>query len=224
MAVDSASGRRGYSMRRWIIAGGVVALAALSGSCTTMSKDECLAGAWGEKGYADGAAGYPMTRLDDHAKACAKFQVAPNPAAYESAREDGLRTYCTLRRGWEEGRSGNSYYGVCRPEEEAAFLHAYQDGRRLHDVEEAVSSAESALNGAEARIADREDKLEAKERELRGEGLTDEQKERVRDRINEVRGEIRQARRSAREARDALDQAEWDLRRVRLDLTGRYPI
>ena len=46
----------------------------------------------------------------------------------------------------------------------------------------------------------------------------------VRDRINEVRGEIRQARRAAREARDALDQAEWDLRRVRLDLIGRYPI
>lgn len=211
-------------MKRLMIAGSAFAAAALLSSCTTMSKDECLAGAWGEKGYADGASGYPMTRLDDHAKACAKFQVAPNPAAYESAREDGLRTYCTFQRGWEEGRSGNSYYGVCRPEAEADFLPAYQDGRRLHDVEEAVSSAESALNSAQARIADREDKLEAKERELRGEGLTDEQRDRIRDRIGEVRGEIRQARRAAREARDALDQAEWDLRRVRLDLAGRYPI
>ena len=211
-------------MKRLMIAGSAFAEVAVLSSCTTMSKDECLAGAWGEKGYADGAAGYPMTRLDDHAKACAKFQVAPNPAAYESAREDGLRTYCTLRRGWEEGRSGNSYYGVCRPEEEAAFLHAYQDGRRLHDVEEAVSSAESALNGAEARIADREDKLEAKERELRGEGLTDEERERIRDRIQEVRGEIRDARRNAREARDALDQAEWEVRRVRRELSGRYPV
>lgn len=211
-------------MKRLMIAGGAFAAAALLSSCTTMSKDECLAGAWGEKGYQDGARGYPLTRLDDHAKACAKFQVAPNPAAYESAREDGLRTYCTFQRGWEEGRSGNSYYGVCRPEAEADFLPAYQDGRRLHDVEEAVSSAESALNSAQARIADREDKLEAKERELRGEGLTDEQRDRIRDRIGEVRGEIRQARRAAREARDALDQAEWDLRRVRLDLAGRYPI
>ena len=211
-------------MKRLMIAGSAFAEVAVLSSCTTMSKDECLAGAWGEKGYADGAAGYPMTRLDDHAKACAKFQVAPNPAAYESAREDGLRTYCTLRRGWEEGRSGNSYYGVCRPEEEAAFLPAYQDGRRLHDVEEAVSSAESALNGAEARIADREDKLEAKERELRGEGLTDEERERIRDRIQEVRGEIRDARRNAREARDALDQAEWEVRRVRRELSGRYPV
>lgn len=92
-------------MKRLMIAGGAFAAAALLSSCTTMSKDECLAGAWGERGYADGASGYPMTRLDDHAKACAKFQIAPNPAAYGSAREDGLRTYCTFQRGWEEGRA-----------------------------------------------------------------------------------------------------------------------
>ena len=211
-------------MRRMAIAGGLVAAAALLGSCTTMSKNECLAGAWGEKGFADGTAGYPMTRLDDHAQACAKYQVAPNPAAYESAREDGLRSYCTFERGWSEGRSGNSYYGVCRPEEEAVFLPAYRDGLQLHAVEAAVESAESALNSAEARIGDRQEKLEAKQRELRGEGLTDEEKERIRDRIQEVRGEIRDARRNAREARDALDRAEWDLHRVRRELVGRYPV
>ena len=182
-------------MRRMVIAGGLVAAAALLGSCTTMSKDECLAGAWGEKGY-----------------------------AYESAREDGLRGYCTFERGWSEGRSGNSYYGVCRPEEKAAFLPAYRDGLQLHAVEAAVESAESALNSAEARIGDRQEKLDAKQRELRGEGLTDEEKERIRDRIQEVRGEIRDARRNAREAREALDRAEWDLHRVRRELIGRYPV
>jgi hypothetical protein len=211
-------------MKHLLIAGCGVAAAALLGSCSTMSKDECLAGAWGEKGYADGAAGYPTSRLDDHAQACAKYQVAPNPAAYQSAREDGLRTYCTFQRGWTEGRAGNTYYGVCRPEEEADFLPAYNDGRRLHEVEAAVENAESALSSAEARIEDREDKLDAKQRELRQDGLTDEQKQRIRDRIDEVRGEIRDARRNAREARDALDRAEWDLDRVRRELSGRYPV
>ena len=97
-------------MRRWIIAAGVVGGLTVAGGwlagCSTMSKDQCLAGAWGEKGYADGAAGYPMTRLDDHARACAKYQVAPNPAAYGSAREDGLRSYCTFERvGPKVGRA-----------------------------------------------------------------------------------------------------------------------
>ena len=211
-------------MLRMTMAAGALAGAALLAGCTTMSKDQCLAGAWGEKGYADGAAGYPISRLDDHAKACAKYQVAPNPTAYGSAREDGLRSYCTFEKGWVEGRAGNTYYGVCRPEEEAAFVPAYQDGLRLHAVEEAVETAESVLSSAEARIADREDKLEAKQRELNGEDLTDEERRRVRDRIEEVRGEIRQARRNAREARDALDSAEWDVRRVRRELSGRYPV
>jgi hypothetical protein len=211
-------------MMRLMIAGGAVAAAALLGSCSTMSKDECLAGAWGEKGYSDGAAGYPMTRLDDHAKACAKYQTAPNPAAYGSAREDGLRTYCTFERGWSEGRSGNAYYGVCRPQEEQAFLPAYEDGLRLYEAESALATAQSALDSAEARIDNREDKLEAKQRELRAEGLTNEERDRLRDRIDEVRSEIRDARRNARNARDALDRAEWDVRRVRRELSGRYPV
>ena len=211
-------------MTGWMIASGLLAASALLGSCTTMTKDQCLAGAGGEKGYADGAAGYPATRLDDHIQACAKFQVTPNPAAYASAREDGLRSYCTFERGWAEGRAGNAYYGVCRPEEEEAFVPAYQDGLRLHGVEDALQTAQGALSSAEARIESREDKLAAKERELRGEGLTDEERERIRDRIQEVRDEIRDARRAARDARDALDSAEWDVRRVRRELGGRYPV
>mgnify|MGYP003339104392 CR=1 FL=1 len=78
--------------------------------------------------------------------------VAPDPATYSRAREDGLRGYCTFQRGWIEGRAGNAYYGVCRPEEEAAFLPAYNDGRRLHEAAAAVEAAESALRSAEARI------------------------------------------------------------------------
>ncbi|NBB64087.1 DUF2799 domain-containing protein [Pseudomonas sp. ODNR1LW] len=211
-------------MKYILLAGCGFVAAALLSSCSTMSKDECLAGAWGEKGYADGAAGYPVSRLDDHAKACEKYQVSPNPTAYQSAREDGLRTYCTFQRGWTEGRAGNTYYGVCRSEEEAEFLPAYNDGRHLHEAEAAVENAESALNSAEARIEDREDKLDAKQRELRQDGLTDEERDRIRDRIDEVRGEIRDARRNAREASDVLDRARWDLDRVRRELSGRYPV
>lgn len=211
-------------MRRLLIVSGAAAVAALLASCTTMSKDECLAGAWGEKGYFDGASGYPVTRLEEHAKACAKYQVAPNPSAYQSAREDGLRGYCTFQRGWTEGRAGNTYYGVCRPEEEAEFLPAYRDGRRLHEVVAAVESAQSALNSAISRIENREDKLEAKQAELRQNGLSDEERQKIRDRIQEVRGEIRDARRNARDARDALDMARREEDRVRYELSRRYPV
>ena len=197
---------------------------ALLAGCTTMSKDQCLAGAWGEKGYQDGVSGYRTSRLDDHAQACAKFGVAANPSAYLSAREDGLRTYCTWENGFRQGRQGNSYGGVCAPAEEREFLPAYEDGRRIYAVEQAVSAAESALNSAISRIDDREDKLDAKQRELRQEGLSDEQRDRIRDRIREVRDEIRDARRDARRAEDELRYAEIEARAVIGAIGGRYGV
>lgn len=201
-----------------------VAGAALLAGCTTMTKDQCLAGAWGEKGYQDGLAGYLTSRLADHTEACAKHGVLPDESAYLSAREDGLRAYCTWDSGFRQGREGHAYGGVCSAAEEASFLPAYEDGRRIYAVDGAVSSARSALNSAINRIGDREEKLAAKQRELRQSGLTDEERQRVRDRIREVRGEIDEARRNARWAEDEVHRAEMEARAVRRALEGRYAL
>ena len=210
---------------KFVIAAAVAATGvALLAGCTTMTKEQCLAGAWGEKGYQDGLSGYRTSRLDDHAQACAKFGVEANPGAYLSARDDGLRTYCTWESGFRQGRQGNSYGGVCSLAEERDFLPAYQDGQRIYIVEQAVSSAESALNSAISRINDREDKLEAKQRELRQDGLTDEQRQRIRERIREVRGELQDARRDARQAEEALRYAEIEARAVIGAIGGRYGV
>ena len=208
---------------RIVIAAAVAATGvALLAGCTTMTKEQCLAGAWGEKGYQDGLSGYRSSRMDDHAQDCAKYGVAPNPSAYLSARNDGLRTYCTWESGFRQGRQGNSYGGVCSPAEERDFLPAYEDGRRIYVVEQAVSSAESALNSAVSRIESREDKLDAKQRELRQQGLTDEERQRIRDRIREVRDELQDARRDARRAEEELRYAEIEARAVIGAIGGRY--
>lgn len=209
-------------MKAWVGLCLMVGGALMLGSCTTMSKDECLMGAWGSKGYQDGLSGYDPTRLDDHVAACAKHGVASNPTAYFSAREDGLRTYCTWQNGFVEGRKGNSYRGVCRPEEEAEFVPAWQDGREIHVADAALSSAEGALRSAISRIRDRENKLEAKQRELRQSGLSDEQRREIRERINEVRGEIRRALNDAREAEEAIVFARAELRAVMRVIGRRY--
>lgn len=211
-------------MRFLIVAAVAATGVALLAGCTTMTKEQCLAGAWGEKGYQDGLSGYQPSRLDDHAQACAKYGAAPNPSAYLSAREDGLRTYCTWESGFHQGRQGNSYGGVCSPAEERDFLPAYEDGRRIYVVEQAVSSAQSALNSAISRIESREDKLEAKQRELRQDGLTDEDRDRIRDRIREVRGELQEARRDARRAEEELRYAEIEARTVIGAIGGRYGV
>ena len=211
-------------MNRWVIAGAAAAGAMWLSGCATMSEDQCRAGDWGGQGYRDGSQGLPMSRLEDHAKACGKHGVAPEETPYRSAREDGLRTYCRFERGFEEGRRGNDYHGVCRPEEEAGFLPAYHDGQRLHTAESALESAASELDSAVAWIDAREGKLEAKQRELREDGKTDDEKALIRRRIEEVRGELREARRRARDAERALEWAELEANRVRFELSGRYPV
>jgi hypothetical protein len=212
-------------MNIWIksglLAGGLVALSAL-GSCATMSEDQCLAGAWGEVGYADGAAGYPMSRLNEHAEACAKVGVAPEQSVYESARADGLRVYCTPQSGFRAGRTGGSYAGVCPASLERDFLPAFRDGETVHVAQQALDSAESALSSARYRLGDRQEKLDAKQRELNQSGLTDAQKDQIRDRIRDIRREIEDARRDERRAGDVLRDAERDMRDVRLHYTQYY--
>lgn len=198
-----------------------VAIFAL-GSCATMSEDQCLAGAWSDRGYVDGTEGWPTSRLDDHAKACAEHGVAPDATAYFEARESGLAVYCTPQRGFRAGREGGAYAGVCPAPLEQDFLPAYEDGRIVHQVEQAVSSARTSIDGLADRISDLDDKLVAKDTELRQEGLSDDQRDQLRNRIREIRDERENRIRDWRRAQDALDDAESDARDVRYRLGRLY--
>lgn len=211
-------------MKRILTIALVSSAAALLGSCATMSEDQCLAGDWGGKGYQDGLNGRAPERLDDHAKACAKYGITPNPQAYYSAREQGLRTYCRWENGFRVGRAGSTYSGVCTPAEERDFLPAYEDGVRVYQAERVLSDAESNVRSAAALIRDRENKLEAKQRELRQEGLSQEERERIRDRIREMRGELREAHRALRMAEDEYRAVEYEARMIIRSVGGRYGV
>ena len=202
-------------LKRVIALAAIGAGAAWLSGCATMSEDQCMAGDWGAQGQSDGADGQPMTRLDEHAKACAKYQISPNEAAYASARADGLRQYCTRDRGFQEGREGDSYHGVCPAGAEAEFLPAYEDGRTVHEAISAADSARSSVNSYGSRLEDLDEKLDAKRGELRQDGLTDEQKQAIRNRIEEVRRERADTERNWRDAQEEADDAEDRARSVR---------
>lgn len=208
-------------MSRLMTAAGMAALSLCLGSCATMSEDQCRAGAWGEVGYADGVEGYPMSRLDDHAEACAKFGVAPERTVYESARADGLMRYCTVERGFQEGRQGDTYYGVCAPAQEADFLPAYRDGQVVHEAEAALASARSSVDSLGARLTELDEKITSKQGEMREPGLTDEQRDAIRNRIREIRRERAgtedewlRARQMVGDAEDRARDVRWRFERV----------
>jgi hypothetical protein len=146
----------------------VFTVATLSG-CASMSSDECLTSDWQTIGYEDGARGYTAERIGQHRKACAKHGVAPDFAAYQSGRDQGLVEFCQPSRGFNVGASGGNYNGVCNVTLEADFLDAYNAGRLLHTLRSNVNRASSAISGKEYEIDRIKKKIDDKEAALIGE-------------------------------------------------------
>lgn len=122
-------------------------------ACATLSEGECRTANWYELGRLDGANGQPRSRLNNHAEACGEYGIIPNPEAYFEGRDDGLARYCTPQNGFEVGRSGGSYQGVCPPGDESGFLAGYRDGRAIHQVAQELANVERDIDRLENRLA-----------------------------------------------------------------------
>ncbi|WP_298745422.1 DUF2799 domain-containing protein [uncultured Brevundimonas sp.] len=209
-------------MRLLLIAAAAGGAALAVGSCATMSADQCMAGDWSGQGYVDGQQGLTMSRLEDHAQACAKHGVTPDAAAYAMGRRQGLAHYCTPYRGFEVGRAGSAYAGVCPGELEADFIYAYRDGQVVHAAEQALSNARGRVDSLGTRLEELDDKIVAKQAEARAEGLTEAQRDQIRNRIAEIRRERADTERDWRRAQDGIDDAERELRDVRWRFRDQY--
>ncbi|WP_196160049.1 DUF2799 domain-containing protein [Reinekea sp. G2M2-21] len=129
----------------------LVGLVVLSG-CATLNKEECLTADWYQIGYEDGARGYPDTRISSHREACAKHGIAPDFRAYQDGHEEGVIRFCTPRNGFEQGKKGYNYSGICPPSLEDGFLDGYDAGREIYAVTSAIRSLQSEQNGNESKM------------------------------------------------------------------------
>ena len=209
-------------MRLLITAAAAAGAALALGSCATMSAEQCMAGDWSGQGYADGQSGLTMSRLDEHAEACAEHGVAPDAAAYAAGRRQGLVHYCTPYKGFEVGRTGSGYAGVCPSDLEADFMPAYRDGQIVHEVEQALANARGRVDSLGDRLEELDEKIIAKQAEARAEGLTEEQRDQIRNRIAEIRRERADTERDWRRAQDEIDEAEREVRDVRWRFRDQY--
>jgi len=105
---------------------------------------------------------------------------------------------------------------------ERDFLIAYEDGRAIHLAEQAVNEARSRVDSNGYRLEELDDKIDAKQRELRAEGLTEEERDTIRNRIRELRREREDTEREWRRAQRELDDAEERARDVRWRMESRY--
>jgi hypothetical protein len=114
-------------------------------ACTGMSEQACLATDWRTVGFEDGTSGRPVGTISNHRQACARHGIAPDLATYRAGHADGVEVYCRPTRGFDVGRRGQRYQGVCPVDLEIDFLSAYNAGRHLYELESAVRRIDNQI-------------------------------------------------------------------------------
>lgn len=188
-------------MLKFICAAG--ALLMLS-ACETMSEEDCATADWTALGERDGRYGEAESKFDERREQCAKFGLAGSADDYDRGRGRGLRAYCTPEAGFDAGRNGRTYNGVCPVEAEAAFLTEYQIGKQLFDLNAEVRRSQDAFDGALNQIDQQREKMDWAKARLREEGLTDDERS--------------DAQRDLERTRREIDRLERDLPRLESDI------
>lgn len=201
---------------------GLIGALALAGCATQMSAEDCASADWAGLGENDGRAGEARERFGERADRCGSFGVAADYEAYFAGRERGLRNYCTPESGYEAGRSGAPYRGVCPAGDEPEFLAEYNIGRRLYELTQAHQSAVSAYESALSAIDYSRDRIRRAREELRKDGLSDKERDKLRKRIDDERRDMERTERDLPRLAAEIDQALGRLEDYRAFLNRRY--
>lgn len=162
---------------------------ALNG-CATLDEPECRHADWRIIGFEDGAAGEPPSRVGSHRSACAEFGVTPDLFAYRQGHREGLAQFCTPARGYEVGRRGKDYEGVCPRGLEGGFLDGYDLGRQVHGYQREVSRLGSAIRANQRRMERIDDDLALHEQELVSEGTSRDARRALLEDIKDLQREL----------------------------------
>ena len=138
----------------------------LLGGCASMNKSECLNADWKMIGMEDGSRGRLVSYIGKHRSACAKYNITPDLTAYETGHADGVKQYCTHANGYQVGRNGAKYNGVCPGELEATFLNGYNAGHEHYIIQSHINELERSIDSVHAQIKELKDKVDEREKQL----------------------------------------------------------
>lgn len=191
----------------------------LSGCATPlMTEEACLAGAWEQAGYEDGAAGKRVDVFEERAALCNEVGARPDDISlvdYRKGRDDGLSGLCTHRGGYEFGLAGKTYEGVCPAEIEGEFLAGYFPGRRIEAAQSRYSSAQSAYSSAISSLESVRAGIDRARTKLADPDAKEKAIRRAEKTLKNADRDLRNARQNITAAEVSLDTAEEELDYVR---------
>jgi len=172
--------------------------------CATLDREECLTADWTLIGVEDGSNGRPFSCIGEHREACAEYQVTPNLNTYTTGRNQGLKNFCTEASGYNSGRRGDYYNGVCMGESEIAFLSGYHDGKLLHRAQSTRDDVADQLNHRKRKLRTIINTLSQKKQRLDTEELTKEKR-------TELRADMKDLRRSKHRIKHKIHRLKLEL-------------
>ncbi len=152
-------------MRNYLTTILILILFAISG-CATLNKSECVNADWRMIGMEDSINGRLQSYIGKHRSACAKFNVVPDLDAYQQGYSEGIAQYCTELNGFEAGKRGAIYNGVCPPEMELLFLDGYHYGRKFHTKQKKIKNLSSSIQSQKKKVENIKKDLLEKEKLL----------------------------------------------------------
>ncbi|WP_051227217.1 DUF2799 domain-containing protein [Oceanospirillum beijerinckii] len=117
-----------------------------------MNKEECLSADWIMIGLKDGEQGRLLSQVGEYGKQCGEYGVTPDQERYASGREEGLKVYCTEASGFNQGKRGYEYKGVCSPENRDEFMSGYKIGQKYYETQSEISTLESQISSNDSDI------------------------------------------------------------------------
>lgn len=117
-----------------------------------VSGDPCGHADWFEVGRVDGLSGATQDS-STYVGRCLSQGRDFDQELYQAGWQKGLIEYCTPERGFDAGRSGVEYTGVCPAHMEAAFLKRFKIGAQIAELERKNIAIEAQIDERIARIA-----------------------------------------------------------------------
>jgi len=140
-------------------------------ACATLNEKECANGDWRSIGFEDGSRGAAAGRIGQHREACAEYAVKPDLDAYTRGRNQGLEGYCRPHNGYNAGRKGKIYQGVCPDTLESDFLIAYRTGRDIYTTEADIRKLSRTIKKQQQELEELNQLLISLEAELVSNGV-----------------------------------------------------
>lgn len=135
----------------------IVAALLLTASCASLSEEQCRAGDWAAIGRSDGLSGRSEGYVTTHAQACSELGIAPDFAAWNAGRLEGIGGYCTPARAYSAGQRGQRLSPVCQGYDLRALSEANFAGLRYREIGRDIDQVRGEIRASEQRIDDLRD-------------------------------------------------------------------